>query len=189
MKRLATLIPIVFLLVSSCKKENLGLGFEKFTIKTGHHYSREKGINFALGKTFFFSAKFNKTAMYVTDTLINQQDINKLYGFTDHCDDPEKNSARFGWRWYQNQIQIFAYTHVDGVCSVNDNMKQIGVAQINETNAYEIRITDTSYLFTFKGESVSMKRGHIGTGVCVTLFPYFGGNEVAPHDIEIYLKK
>ncbi len=185
MKRMVRLIPILLFLICSCEKENIDFGFEKFTIKAGHHYSRERGMNFALGETFSFSAMFNETAMYVSDTLINQQDVNKLYGFSDHTIDNHENSARFGWRWYQNQIQIFAYTYADGV----REMKQVGVAEISEANDYEIRATDTSYLFTFKGEVISMKRGHISSGPCVTLFPYFGGNETAPHDIEIYLKK
>ena len=53
MKRMARLIPILFLLACSCKKENIDFGFEKFTIKAGNHYSRERGVNFALWETSF----------------------------------------------------------------------------------------------------------------------------------------
>ncbi len=178
---------ILVLGMASCKKlkENIFTFEVGPKIKDGH-FSRSLGRTdcFFKGNKLFFSAKFNETAEYtITTNPINQLDVNKLYGFTDRTRDDHDNSARFGWRWNPPRLEIFAYTYANGV----RDMKQFSApAGINEENNYSIEITDTEYLFSFKGETVSMKRGKVSNcGNCYRLFPYFGGDEKAPQKIGI----
>jgi len=132
-----------------------------------------------------FLAKFDASAMYTTIDKSNQADINKLYGFSDCSSDHQSNSARFGWRWYNNQLEILAYTYV--------NQKRIEsfitAIDLNKAYEYELEATDTTYVFKLNGQTVETERGCAGSSDKYKLFPYFGGDETAPHAIRIEIKE
>ncbi|WP_276366740.1 hypothetical protein [Chryseolinea sp. H1M3-3] len=131
-----------------------------------------------------FQAKFDSTAIYTSQKANNQADINKLYGLSDCNSLHQVNSARFGWRWYNGQLQILAYTYNNKV----RDFKIIGTASINAYHQYKIEFTATSYIFTLDNNTVTLPRNCSGKASGYKLYPYFGGDEVAPHDVSIWIK-
>ena len=113
-------------------------------------------------------------------------DINKLYGFSDCDSNHHVNSARFGWRWNGQAIEIHAYCYV--------NSKRIsavlGTVKINEPAKMSIAIVTGKYMFDLKGEVHTMPRGCPGNFARgYQLYPYFGGDETAPHDVRILIRE
>lgn len=169
------LLLCTLLVLSSCK-------YGKFTIKKGKHYA---GFNFAAhsANAVNFKFHFDESAIYQTQDPLNQADINKLYGFSDCMTHHHKNSARVGWRWLNGQIEIMAYTYANGERS----SQYITSVTPNEVADAMISIAGNSqYLFEVKGVQVYMPRGcNKESAVNYVLFPYFGGDETAPHNITI----
>lgn len=135
-----------------------------------------------------FTARFDESARY--DLQNNDQgDINKLMGFADANSLHHDNSIRFGWRYSiaKGEVEIFGYAYQDGV----RNFKYITDVAIHETADFSIQLTEQSYVLQVNGEEMlEMERMVKNTvGVYYLLFPYFGGNEPAPHDINIFVKE
>ncbi|UII26212.1 hypothetical protein LVD15_23395 [Fulvivirga maritima] len=63
--------------------------------------------------------------------------------------------------------------------------------ELNESNEFKILSDGEKYFFTVNGKTeVEMVRGGNCTEtVNYLLFPYFGGDETAPHDITIKILK
>ncbi|UII26213.1 hypothetical protein LVD15_23400 [Fulvivirga maritima] len=87
---------------------------EWYTIRAGSHSSNPMPEGFS-DDELVFTALFDSSAVYKTEAEANQADINKLMGFSDCGAHHHENSARFGWRWYNDELQVFAYCYVDGV--------------------------------------------------------------------------
>lgn len=171
------LILSLCLFLSSCK------GVKTYIIKKGQH---ESGTHVAvvLKDQIKFQTIFDDSAIYATQNPENQADINKLYGFSD-CDSAHHdNSARFGWRWLNSQLEIHAYTYVDGV-RASQFIKNVN---LNQTHHYQLNITADRYEFILDETTVTMPRGCSTFSIAkYKLYPYFGGDEVAPHDIKIII--
>lgn len=153
-----------------------------YLIEAGEHYA--DGVNAAaqISPELHFEATFDDSAIYATEDPRNQHDINKLYGFSDCSSHHHTNSARFGWRWLDGALEIFAYIYVDG----ERMWEHLGDATIGEASHYDLVTDGAEYVFTFDGTTVRMPRGCAGDGgVKYRLYPYFGGDETAPHDITI----
>ena len=162
-----------------------GCRSEQFLIKAGHHRSVSR-IRLFSGPLLQFVAIFDDSAMYETQTLENQHDINKLYGFSDCTSQHHRNSARFGWRWYNDRLEILAYTYVHG----ERQSRFMGTVTLNEPHAYGIALAGGEYVFTLDGTVARMPRGCDGNGgIKYMLWPYFGGDETAPHDIRILVSE
>jgi hypothetical protein len=170
---------LLSLLFSSCTKfEN---GFEVYKIEQGEHSSNHL-VRTLAHDYLMFNCTFNQSAKYTTVDPVNQGDINKLMGFADCNDSHQKNSARFGWRWFNGELQIHAYVYNDGVRS-SEFIRAVG---IGSNHSYKIQMTSDTYEFTVDNTTVSMPRTNdCEFGVYYMLFPYFGGDEVAPQDITI----
>lgn len=188
-------VMLVFAL-TSCKKtvqsvkDRIGTNvpanqYVEHNILTGTHYSDKnayKPVNMAEMK---FIVKFDNSAMYQTVDPGNQGDINKLYGFSDNNQDHHVNSARIGWRWYNNQLQLFAYVYNNSVHSD----KLITTVPLNQDVNASIKVVGNIYEFNVNGSIVTMPRASATTlGVGYWLYPYFGGDEIAPHNIKILIK-
>jgi hypothetical protein len=53
-----------------------------------------------------------------------------------------------------------------------------------------IKIDGNKYVFTINGTAFNMPRAsNTSTGKGYKLYPYFGGDELAPHDITIKIKE
>lgn len=194
MKKIACLSGILFVLFS-CNKEKLSIlkgshsgssTFTKYTIRTGKQYCDENTFTSTSYSELKFVAKFDSSAIYSTINADNQSDINKLYGFSDNNSTHQQFSARFGWRWSDNKLRLFGYVYNNGV----RDSKELGTVAIGAENSCSIKINPKSYVFTLNGVVDSLPRASTtakATGY--KLYPYFGGDETAPHNIYIWIKE
>lgn len=136
---------------------------------------------------------FDKSAIYQFKTD-DQYDINKLFGLSYGMH--HTNSVRFGWRSlgdYSSKIEILAYCYVDGKRVDEDGTNLfIAMVNINREYRYQINVNDNNYLLSIhddKNEMVGQKFiSHNKLPFWgYTLYPYFGGNRTAPHNITIKL--
>ncbi|MBL7663654.1 MAG: hypothetical protein JNM93_00865 [Bacteriovoracaceae bacterium] len=158
-------------------------GGQEFTIQKGSHKSKPRKFAFVSGKTFKFSACFDSSAKYNLGN-VNQFDTNKLFGHSDCTALHTKHSARFGWLWNteKQKIDIMAFVHANSQFSY----EYMGEMGINEKADFKIQTLDNHYQFEFKGKSLKMARGCSQKNpIRYKLYPYFGGNETAPHKIQI----
>jgi hypothetical protein len=173
------LFSILFLLFSCNKKDSDGYAI--FTIKKGNHKSSST-LEFTNKREFDFKVQFDESAKYDLNDPENQWDVNKLIGISDgglH----QKNSARFGWRWVNNNLEILAYTHYNG------NFYFEKITDIEIGKEYDcILILDDKYTFICDGKIVTMPRWMDFKTKNYYLWPYFGGDLEAPHDIKIKVK-
>jgi len=187
------------MLLSSCEKSAEALiekattspntvtanGFTKFTIKKGQHFAEGNAYKAVELSEMKFVVKFDSTAIYRTAASENQYDINKLYGFSDNNADHHQYSARFGWRWSNNALRLFAYIYNNG--SVLS--KELKAISIGTEVTCSIMVTSTSYIFTVDGISQGLPRlASTPKAKGYQLYPYFGGDEPAPHDVNVYIK-
>src|SRR5687767_9212183 len=76
--------------------------FILYTIKKGEHYAGNNVYRPVELSELKFVVRFDSSAIYKTNSEVNQYDINKLYGFSDNNQDHHQFSARFGWSWNEN---------------------------------------------------------------------------------------
>jgi hypothetical protein len=157
--------------------------FTKYTIFKDQQYCDQNGYRAVETSEMKFVVKFDSSAIYQTMLAENQYDINKLYGFSDNNGDHHQYSARFGWRWNGNYLRLFAYVYNEGTS------KELAIVAIGTEISCSIQVTSTSYLFTVNGITERLPR-MAGTpkGKGYQLYPYFGGDEKAPHDIHIWIR-
>ena len=157
--------------------------FYIFTINQGMHDSFTAIEKFSSTNIRFY-VKFDSTAKYSTVDTLNQTDINKLYGFADCGDLPHTNSARFGWSFKDDTLKIFSYCYSQGE-RMSEFLQKI---EIDSTYKFQIIIIHNEYVFKIDDKEVGrMPRGCNSTEKKSYLYPYFGGDETAPHDINIYI--
>lgn len=132
-----------------------------------------------------FTARFDSSAVYATALPLNQLDINKLYGFSDNSAMHHEYSARFGWRWSDGALRLFAYVYNAGKVE----SEEISTVAIGKEISCALRVKEGQYEFQVGDKLLLMPRASttpVGKGYL--LFPYFGGDETAPHDIRIWIK-
>jgi hypothetical protein len=184
MNRWTLLLSMLLCILCGCEP-SFEEAFEVFTIPEKAHYSEQRHVEFLQGSSLFFKAKFDETAEYVLDDGF-QDSKNKLLGFSDCNSAHHENSARFSWQWFNNTIEIYAYCYVNG-----QRVEQyLGTVNKNEVVSYEIRLSPSSYTFIFRDQETVIPRGSTcDVGAYLILWPYFGGQKPAPHDVTIYLKR
>ncbi|HVF81334.1 MAG TPA: hypothetical protein VM884_05350 [Flavisolibacter sp.] len=183
------------LLFCSCNKEsgseNLSTStpatsFKQFVIPQGEHYATENGLKPLEIAELKFVVKFDSSAIYQTTNPENQYDINKLYGFADNSEPHHLYSARFGWRWSDGALRLFAYTYNRGV----RDSKELGTVAIGKEMECSIKVAGEVYLFSLEGKTETMARlSTTPTAKGYQLYPYFGGDEVAPHQVKIWIRE
>ena len=160
--------------------------FVPYTILKGRQYCDKSTYESVKLDQLSFIVKFDSSAIYHTSTKDNQNDINKLLGFSDNNEQHHQYSARFGWRWSNNALHLFGYIYNNGVRS----SKELGTVAIGTENSCSIKVKDNIYIFTLNGKSQTMPRASKTVkGEGYKLFPYFGGDELAPHTIVIWIKE
>lgn len=158
----------------------------KYTIEKGAQYCDQNGFKNVQYDTLSFKVKFDSSAIYQTVNPNNQTDINKLFGFSDNNAAHHDFSARFGWNWSNNALRLFGYIYNNGVMS----FKELGQIAIGTENNCVLKVSGDTYIFTLNGQSVTMPRASTtAKGQGYKLYPYFGGDETAPHNIEIWIKE
>lgn len=161
-------------------------GFVKYIIAAGKQKPIPNPLFFFDRENLQFIVHFDSSAIYVNEGKKDRRDINKLYGFSDNFSMHHRYSARFGWRWLNDSLQLTAYCYNNGMRS----FKEITNISLNSFDTCEIKVSGNEYIFSVNGKSMSMPRSAKGkNAVGYKLFPYFGGNESAPHEIHIYIKE
>jgi hypothetical protein len=193
--RLLPLILFGFILSGCSKQADPGVatpppsaypGFKEYLIPKGSNYARQNEYHAFRASQLSFSAVFDSSAIYQTNDPENQEDINKLFGVSDGNTHHQDNSARFGWNWNGKEIQIHAYCYAGGI---REN-KLMGIAEIGKTYNYSIKADKSRYIFQFENKIEYLNRDITDSVLNgYSLYPYFGGNETAPHDISVYLKE
>lgn len=186
---LALGIAILGALTSCTKQDGAGNddGFVLYTIPKGAQsstpslYKKYNNI-----PELRFVVRFDSTARYKTTDPINQQDINKLYGFADNDKPHQLYSARFGWRWLDEKLELHAYVYND---SARVTRLLTAVPLLKDVNC-SIKVDGKQYLFTVDGATTSMPRTATSPGALgYRLYPFFGGDEFSPQDIRIKIKE
>lgn len=189
----------LLILLSSCTKSietipfnnyskvlpiNNNRAFTRYTIKTGDHFCDKNNLAYVQTDELKFRVRFNTSALYKTINPENQYDINKLYGFSDNQAQHHDYSARFGWRYSDNALRLFAYVYNKGVRT----HKEIRLVKPGFTYSCSIKVVGNMYEFDANGIKVTMPRlATTPKAFGYKLYPYFGGDEVAPQEITIDL--
>ncbi len=159
--------------------------FATYTIKAGERYCNDNPFVSTSLNQLSFKVKFDSSAIYSTIDPGNQDDINKLYGFADNNAFHQQYSARFGWRWSNNELRLFSYVYNNGI----RDSKELASITIGKEHICGIIVKPRSYIFSVNGKIDSLPR--LATSPKAEgykLYPYFGGDEVAPHQVTIYIK-
>jgi hypothetical protein len=194
--RATNLILIVCFALLSCKKgETLPDKeipapsadlFTKYTIQQGQHYCNLSAYKPVETSEMKFMVRFDSSSVYQTEDPVNQYDINKLFGFSDNNMDHHQYSARFGWRWSEGALRLFGYVYNNGVVS----SQEISTVAIGAQLHCSIRISPTHYIFSVNEITDSLVRtSTTPRAKGYQLFPYFGGDEAAPHQVDIWIKE
>lgn len=157
---------------------------KKYVIRKGEHHATLTYETAELSR-LKFKALFDSSSVYKTLDPANQGDINKLYGVSDCNSYHHNNSVRFGWRWYDNQLEIWAYSYVNG----ERFSSFIDTVQLDTYNTYEILFSENKYVIRLNDKEVEINRACQAKSAGYKLFPYFGGNESAPKDISIWIQE
>lgn len=159
----------------------------KFLIKKGKHFEKKPFFKLTFKDELRFTASFDKNCLY-SQINTDSQDLNKLIGLSDNYSHM-KDSARIGWRCMNNNtIELWSYIHCEGKL----DMKYLVNIEPNETFNGSIIMFENVYLIdvTIKGKmtSQSFNRTSKWNFIRYILKPYFGGNNKAPHDMNIQVK-
>lgn len=166
-------------------KQNPGNGYTEYLIPKNQHDARSSKLAFIKKKQMRFEALFDSSCIYSTLDAANQKDINKLYGFSDCGTHHHQNSARVGWVWNGSAIELHAYCYAAGVRS----SKLMGSIRPGEPAVITISVQPQHYVFEWNGNKTLMERHCGGDQINgYQLYPYFGGDELAPHDIRVLVK-
>ena len=186
---------LILLLSISCSKTKIetlaktpdaDIGFTKYIIEKGKQFCNNNSYVVTSYSKLKFLAKFDSSAIYKTIDPGRQNDINKLYGFSDNNTTHHQFSARFGWRWSNNELRLFGYIYNDGL----NEFKDLGTVALGAENVCAIKVTPTAYHFLLNGKTDSLPRtSKTIKAEGYKLYPYFGGNESAPHTINIFIKE
>jgi len=198
MKKILCLSGLCLLLFSGCKKEypsqfesvsksqSTSIPFTRYTIKKGQQFCDKSTFVAVEYSELKFVVKFDSTAIYNTLIPSNQYDINKLYGFSDNDSAHHLYSARFGWRWSDQALRLFAYVYNNGIRT----SKELGTIRIDTENNCSIKVTGGHYVFSLNNNTDTLLRSSTTSKEKgYKLYPYFGGDETAPHDINIFIKE
>jgi len=158
--------------------------FVTYRIRRGQHYSDLRPFKSVSVTEMRFFAKFDQSAIYQTVSPDNQYDINKLWGFSEGLNN-QYNSARIGWGYSNGAIRLYGYVYSRGARYYQEITTALPGQELN----CSIRISGSTYICSVNGVSVSLPRGATGSRASgLQQYPYFGGDEVAPQDIFIFIK-
>jgi len=158
---------LILLLAFSCSKEVDDLGFRVYTIPAGSH-SSGSFLNHPDNSRISFQFKLDESAYYETEIPENQHDVNKIYGMS--------------------ELQLCWLRHEEGRHS-SATIRTIEPDVIYDAT---IDIKTFFYVIVIDGDTTMVRRrpeGNWGIVRRYYLYPYFGGNEYAPHDITIKIKE
>ena len=134
-------------------------------------------------KSFLMNLRFTPLKP-LTIKLISTSSL----GFSNCLKHHQSESARFGWRWYQDELQILGYVYTDS----DLHFELLGSIPFNTEVNLRVDIEDNGYRFSGDGLTETViPRSSEGceAGANYWLWPYFGGDETPSHDIVIKLER
>ena len=168
-----------------------------YNIKRFKHYTKQFPWWFTFKNSIEFEARFDESCVYKLEGE-DAYDINKLYGYSTKWNH-HNQSARIGWRCLDYAtIELFAYCYINGKRVI----KEIDTISTGERIVCAIVDIEDEYLFYYKNmgngintQMIVKKEVHLSIPKSkdkvlfhYTMYPYFGGNKRAPHDMKIELK-
>lgn len=164
-----------------------GPKWENYVISQGQHYNNLRTFGFFPHDSLAFEVVFDSTAMYQTQSRANQADWNKLMGFSDCASLHQTNSVRVVWRYLpaNGGLQLGEYYYTDGKRS----FATLGNYQFNDTIPVKIYTSNGFYKVQAGSHSGSKKRACSNASGRYGLYPYFGGDETAPQDINMFIRQ
>ncbi len=182
------------MVILSCSKKDTNIiknedvpvtEFKKYTIDSAAHFCNDNNFVTTSLTELKFVVKFDSSAIYTTADFNNQDDINKLYGFADNNTQHHQYSARIGWRWSNQALRLFGYVYNAGIVT----SKELATVDIGKENRCTIKVSPQNYIFSINNNIDSLPRKSSTTKAeGYKLYPYFGGDETAPHKITILIK-
>ena len=155
-----------------------------YLIRQGQHYCDKNTLQSVSVSEMKFFAKFDQSAIYQTIDPYNQYDVNKLWGFSEGFNN-QYNSARIGWAYNDGALRLYGYVYSKGV----RYFQEITTVLPGQEISCSIKVSGSIYILSANGISVTLPRGSTTTKANgYQQYPYFGGDEVAPHDISIFIK-
>lgn len=165
-----------------------------FKIKKDKHSAKGFHFNFTFKKNVAFKCKFDKSCLYYFDD-IDKFDINKLCGFSTTWFH-HKQSGRIGWRCIDGKkIEIVTYSYNDGT---REQTETDILGTVLPDQEFYVSIEDNEDMYTYTFENMSVKDSFVKAVdkkqkdwffFHYLLFPYFGGNKTAPHDMTLYVER
>ena len=171
----------------SCAKKVDDFGFRVYTISAGSH-SSGSFLNHPDNSKITFQFKLDESAYYESEIPENQYDVNKIYGMSDFGLRHQKYSIRLGWRYINNELQLCWLRHEEG----RHSSATIRTIEPDVIYNATIDIKTFYYVIVIDNDTTLVRRrpeGNWGLIRRYYLYPYFGGNEYAPHDITIKIKE
>lgn len=185
-------IPILLLGLFSCNKENAD-GYRVYTIDRGDHYS-DGPIDKLFGNdnradSWEWEVIFESSCIYSESDLFNPSnylDVNKLIGFSDCDRHHSQYSCRVGWRASGDSIELLIYKRDDN----NIEFKSLKKVYPDQIVNVTLDFKDTIYTSCIDGICDTLVRPCPDwSGRKYSLFPFFGGQETAPHKMKILIKE
>jgi hypothetical protein len=171
-----------------------------YTIKKGKHYSANW-----IGLLWRFLTGWNYTGEVIARcsfnpacaTPVKEGDINKLLGLS--CGMVHQNSARIGWRRYgKDRISLFAYSYYKGVRVVEwlgyvspEERFKVGVKHDPEAATYTFTLYRRKQYRRWVSAFYEQEKEVVFSAparkplLYHKLYPYFGGTEAAPKQMQI----
>jgi hypothetical protein len=141
-------------------------------------------------KTLSVKFCFRNQCWWAPPRNTDDLDLNKLAGIgygTNH----HNNSVRLSWvPDFDNQgmIKVFGYTYDEKKTGQKFAMSFIKSVRVGQTVSGKIESRDNGYFITVGDVTVKMDNINVDPKLTFKLYPYFGGNNTAPHDMTIELE-
>lgn len=154
-----------------------------YTIKKGHHYSTHLPKLLFGNSILSSTVKFHKDCWFPLNTS-DDYAINKLVGWSNGLH--HRNSIRCGWRpaAVPGFIDLFFYIYNKG------HRKEAFFTTVECDKEFNLLMAyqGGKILFSIEEKMIIVKVDYSGPRLGYMLFPYFGGQNTAPHDINIDLE-
>ncbi len=177
---------IIFGLILGCLLtfNHCSVNKKTYSIKKGKHRS-VYGFKLHSGiKEMKFSVKFSPSCWY--EPIDWEHDYNKLVGWS--YGRHHRNSVRIAWRSHKDSknVELATYVYCKGKRSVAKPIlvplnKTVNLSfSYNESNGLVTLVDESGNKSAFQAKGLKPKMGYY-------LFPYFGGNNPAPQNMQIEL--
>ena len=165
--------------------EEMNNSFQKYTIRAGMHEAGFR-VQTYQSPVLEFDAVFDESAIYEKQGQKEQEELNVLFGFSGRVSFQHVNNARFEWRWLDGDLQVFATARID------DKTVSMfaGCAKAHEPSRFRIEKKAMGFVFFMDNNPpVKIQGPNVDSNsFSYLLFPHFGKEQPAPHDVNISIR-